>query len=264
MTAMRWWEGPLLSLDFETTTADPLSAVPVSVAFGLVDVGGHFDAWVTALVDPERAIPAAATAIHGITSEAARAGQPRRAVVAAIAKRLSDNATRERLPLVIYNVPFDWPVFILEAERAGIPLPHGQPLIDPLLLDRCLERYRKGSRKLADVARRWGVALRRGQAHTAGADVVAAVQTARALAHAWRPQPDERYTAGFRESDLCFPDFQRRQRELYAAWRDDRNAYWRRIGAREPDGTLRQRVGEWPCGPLVIGPGPVRPVSLDG
>ena len=250
MTAERWWEGPLLGLDFETTGVDPLTAAPVSVAFGPVDVAGSFEPWVACLVDPGCEIPAEATAVHRITTAMARGGQPRRVVAAAIAERLSRNVATEHLPLVIYNAPFDWPIFVLEAQRAQVQLPAGQWIVDPLLLDRTLERYRRGSRKLADVARRWGVELPATQAHTAGADVVAAVQTARAIARAWGPLPDERSTASLRKTDLHFPGFQRRQGELYAAWRDDLNAYWRRIGAKEPDGSLRQHVGEWPCGPL--------------
>ena len=250
----RWWEGPLLGLDFETTGVDPMNAVPVSVAFGLVDVRGTFEPWVAGLVDPGCEIPAEAMAVNGITTAMARAGQSRSAVAIAIAARLAQNAAGERLPLVIYNVPFDWPILVLEAGRAHVSGLVAPWLVDPLLLDRMLEKYRKGSRKLVDVAHRWGIELLATRAHTAGADVVAAVQTARAIARAWGPQPDERETAGLRETDLHFPGFQRRQRELYVAWRDDLNAYWQRKGVCEPDGSPRRHVGDWPCGPLAVGP----------
>jgi DNA polymerase-3 subunit epsilon len=136
---------------------------------------------------------------------------------------------------------------MLEAERAKVTLTNGQSLVDPLLLDRWLDKYRKGSRKLVDVAHRWGVEL--SQAHAADADAIAAAQTARAIALHWGPTRD-RHTSAFRQSDLLFPGARRYQAELYLKWRDDVNAYWERSGAKETDGTPRRATGTWPCGAL--------------
>ncbi len=59
----------------------------------------------------------------------------------------------------------------------------GQDVIDPLVLDKALDRYRRGSRKLADVCAHYGITL--DNAHDASADTLAAIALARALARAY-------------------------------------------------------------------------------
>ena len=67
-----WHDQELLGFDLETTGVDRFFDVPVSFALVTVVDGGVVERR-TSLVDPGREIPEGATAIHGITSERARA-----------------------------------------------------------------------------------------------------------------------------------------------------------------------------------------------
>src|SRR5690606_21222790 len=57
------------------------------------------------------------------------------------------------------------------------------PIVDPLILDRHIDRFRKGSRKLIDVAAHYGVALAEEDAHGSAADAWAPRRVARLFAN---------------------------------------------------------------------------------
>ncbi len=78
-----WTEGEVLGLDFETTGVDRFTDVPVSYALVSVLDGVAVRSW-SGLIDPGREIPSDATAVHGITTERARAeGMPLDAAIGA-------------------------------------------------------------------------------------------------------------------------------------------------------------------------------------
>ena len=178
-----WFQDRLLSLDLETTGLNPFEDRIVQAAAVVVAGDGSIseESW-DGIVDPGIAIPTEASNVHGITTEhARREGVPPAEALRRIAS-LIDAAARVGTPLVIYNAPFDWPFILAEAQRHGVRLiPAGTPvdIIDPLVLDRAMDRYRKGSRKLEAVAPLYGHDL--GHAHDARADAMAAVAVARAL-----------------------------------------------------------------------------------
>ncbi len=170
-----WWESTLVGFDLETTGADPETARIVTACIVTVEPDGH-TAPVTWLVDPGVDIPAGATAVHGITTERARAdGWAAADAIPEIVEVL--RATP--LPLVAFNAAYDFTVLDREARRHSVTPLYPHPVIDPFVLDKQADRYRKGSRKLVDVARHYGVEL--DAAHTADADAVAAVMVARAI-----------------------------------------------------------------------------------
>ena len=126
-------------------------------------------------------IPAEAIAVHGVTTEHARTeGIPAARAVAEITLELS--AFGRHMPVVIYNAPFDLTVLDREIRRHHLHVrpPDGVTVIDPLVLDKHLDRYRRGSRKLSATAAHYGVRLV--DAHDATADTLAAVALARKLA----------------------------------------------------------------------------------
>ena len=63
------------------------------------------------------------------------------------------------------------------------------PVIDPLVVDKRLDRYRRGKRTLDVVAARYGVTL--DGAHDASADAIAAGRVAQALAERYSDQLPE-------------------------------------------------------------------------
>jgi DNA polymerase III subunit epsilon len=130
------------------------------------------DTW-TQLVNPGRPIPAAATAIHGITNDMVRTAPPFRDVAA----RLRGLFDRD-IVFMAYNAGFDFGVLNGEFVRAGVePLPLEQPILDPLQIER-----RVTSRSLGPTFKRYtGRDLE--NAHTADADVHAMVEVLRRQRH---------------------------------------------------------------------------------
>ncbi|MBV1958079.1 exonuclease domain-containing protein [Streptomyces albidoflavus] len=183
---MGWHRELLIGFDLETTGTDPREARIVTAAVIEVADGerrGHR----TWLADPGIPIPAGATAVHGITdARAAAEGSPPDRVADAVAEALT-GYWRAGVPVVAYNAPFDLTLLAAELRRHRLPslaerlggAPVG-PVIDPLTVDRAVDRYRKGSRRLSAVCAEYGVALE--EAHDASADALAAARLARAIA----------------------------------------------------------------------------------
>lgn len=212
---MSWHTQPLLSYDCESTGIDVETARIVTAA--IVDYGTPMDATHTWLSDVDGVeIPAEATAVHGVTTEHAQAnGRPAREVVDEITRRLA-NAQEMGVPLVIMNAPYDLSVLDRECRRHGLATLDERigrpvcPVIDPLVIDRAADRYRKGRRTLEALCGHYGIEL--GEAHAAHADAAAAVRVAVALAekfpelqvdpgklHGWQVTWHGRWAANFQE-----------------------------------------------------------------
>jgi DNA polymerase III subunit epsilon len=223
---MTWHEDLLVGFDLETTGTDPRQARIVTAAVTEVKSGEPVRrrAW---LADPGVPIPAETTAIHGVSTErATREGRPAAEVAAEVADALRGYWARQ-VPVVVYNAPFDLTLLDEELRRYALPplvAPGGSPgpVIDPLVIDRALDRYRRGKRTLEASCQVYGVELR--GAHEAGADALAAVRVARAVALR-HPQAGQ----------ASLTDLQGLQAGWYAAWAEDFSAWLRRKGAADPD-----------------------------
>ncbi|WP_017569349.1 exonuclease domain-containing protein [Nocardiopsis halotolerans] len=173
-----WHTTPMLGFDTETSSRDADTAFLVSAA--LVDREGKSRTW---LVDPgPREIPADAVAVHGISTERARAeGRPAEECLEEISQALVEQLSSGQ-GLVVFNAPYDLRVLSGElerhamtslAERLGAP---PAPVVDPLVIDRGVEPYRRGKRNLGAMCEYYGVELT--DAHTATADASAALALA--------------------------------------------------------------------------------------
>lgn len=173
-----WHEGPLIGLDFETTGVDPSSDLPVQVAVVSCDGRGtrSRDVW---LVDPGVVIPEAAVAIHGISTETARTfGRDLNRTAVALHRRLLE-ATLEEIPIVAMNASFDVTIADELFARAGLAPLEWRLVIDPLVIDRQMDKYRKGKRRLDALCAHYGVRL--DGAHDAGEDATAALDLVREI-----------------------------------------------------------------------------------
>ncbi|MET7795698.1 3'-5' exonuclease [Streptomyces decoyicus] len=177
---MSWHLGRLTGFDLETTSPDPLTARIVTACVVRCGAGQPVESrsWLTD-VDGEE-IPEGAAAIHGVSTEKARAeGMDLRAAVDEILNALSDAAT-DGHPIVAMNARYDLTLLDREAERYGMtPLEqrHGQlRVVDPFVIDKQVDRYRKGKRTLTHLCQHYQVPL--GDAHTADADALAACRVA--------------------------------------------------------------------------------------
>ncbi|PYC88125.1 DNA polymerase III subunit epsilon [Streptomyces tateyamensis] len=185
MSEPSWASGPLAAFDLETTGTDVERDRIVTAALVVLDHPGAVPRTRGWLLDPGVAIPEGASAIHGISTEQARAqGAPAAAGVAEITAAVA-GVLATCTPLVIMNAPYDLSLLDRECRRHGVtPLSARlggapSPVIDPLVLDKNLDRYRKGKRNLQALCAHYGVPLER--AHEAGADALAAAGVARRL-----------------------------------------------------------------------------------
>lgn len=178
-----YYEQPLLSLDTETTGVDVFTdrMVTCNMTYDYNNgITPHYVAnWI---VNPGVEIPQGASDVHGITTEIAQrdGGDPREALwnIATHLKNWEDLG----FPVVIYNAAFDASLLNAEFDRYSIPRPTSWGrVIDPLVLDKGVEPYRRGSRKLVDTARHYGIELSEENAHSADFDALASLGIARAI-----------------------------------------------------------------------------------
>ncbi|MFD8521953.1 3'-5' exonuclease [Streptomyces capillispiralis] len=180
-----WYEGPLAAFDTETTGVDVEADRIVSAAVVVQDAPGARPRITRWLVNPGVPVPAAATEVHGLTEEHLhRNGRWPAPVMYEVAQVLAEQAAVGR-PVVVMNAPFDLTLLDRELRRHRASLLdrwfERSPLLvlDPWVLDKHLDRYRKGRRTLTDLCAHYGVALE--DAHDAGADAVAALEVTRAV-----------------------------------------------------------------------------------
>lgn len=182
------WLSRIGVFDLETTGIDVGSDRIVSAHVGVLDAKGREIAARSWLADPGVPIPDGAAAVHGITTERARReGRIAREVVAEVTQSLRALFI-QGLPVVAYNASYDFSLLTHECLRHGIqPLQMPGPIIDPHVIDRAVDRYRKGKRTLEVVAEHYGVTLE--GAHEASADAIAAGRVAQAIARAFALAP---------------------------------------------------------------------------
>lgn len=177
---MSWFEGRLCGFDLETTGIDPEQDRIVTAC--VVQCGdGHPVAAANWLADPGVDIPEPAAKVHGITTERARAeGRPVGEVVEQVVAALAAVVLSD-IPVVAMNAVYDLTMLDREARRHGV-----QPLtdivdtdirvIDPRVLDKQIDPFRRGRRTLTDLCAHYKVPL--DGAHSADADAIAACRVA--------------------------------------------------------------------------------------
>ncbi len=229
-----WHAGTVVGFDLETTGTDPHTARIVSAAVVAVESDGRVGSSRAWMVDPGMPIPAEASAVHGISTEQARAnGMPARVAVAEILAELQ-NAWSAGLPIVVFNAPYDLTLIDAEARRHRLPGLSDRVgwadacIIDPLVIDRKVDRYRRGKRTLSASALFYGVDAP--DAHSADGDAIAACRVARAIAGA-NAIVQEAAAASLHSAQIGW----------YAEWAVTFQAYLRSRGSDEVIDAL------WPC-----------------
>lgn len=244
-TTSPWHQGYLVCFDLETTGPDPTTARIVTAdVIWLNPVDGAIAATKSYLADPGIEIPAEAAEIHGITTEYARVhGQPAADVALLVLDDL-EAAWSRGLPVVAFNACYDLTVTDRELRRHhDRQLAITGPVLDPLVIDRGVDKWRKGSRKLPDMCQFYGVTLT--NAHNSAADAEAAgrVIVAQARRHAVK--------VGRRDLRSLWGA----QRAWHRAWADNYESYVRRTKAEagEPEAEIAavHINREWPLIPYA-------------
>ena len=173
---MTWHEESFLALDIESTGTDPwtdriVTASLVEVRNGKTE---HVQSW---LLNPGVPIPVEAEAVHGIsTLQASRDGVAPELALEEITSTLA-GWLEQLKPVVAFNAAFDLTMLETENQRHGVTtlterVTEIRPVIDPLIVDKHVDTYRRGKRTLTALTLHYGVALE--NAHSATADAEAA------------------------------------------------------------------------------------------
>lgn len=221
---MGWTQDVWLGFDTETTGIDVAGDRIVTAALVVREADGSTPSSRTWLIDPGVEIPEAATAVHGITTAHARehGAAPAEAldeVAQVIAGALGSGAV-----LVVFNAAYDLSILRAELSRHGLATLEERlgrevsPVVDPLVVDRKVDRFRKGKKTLEAMGEAYGVAAN-DSAHTADGDVAHTLAVLEALT-ARHPQVTEMPAA----------DLHAAQALWHAEWAEDFEGFLRRKG----------------------------------
>lgn len=247
---MSWYERTLVAFDTETTGTNPETARIVTAAVVTVDIAGRKTRKDELVVNPGIDIPAEATEVHGITTEyAATYGTPARDAVRVLAAQLADTA-RAGWPIVVFHAAYDLTLLDRECRRYELPTlsemveSDGSHLsvVDPLVIDREMERFRKGKKTLDACCKANGIVLPEAEAHTAAGDALASARLAWKQARRWREV-----------GGIGLAELQQRQATWHAQWAQHFEEYLRTQGKNE-------RIDRsWPIRPCSEPAGSVAP-----
>lgn len=221
-----WWESEALAWDTESTGVDVQTDRVVTIA--LVRLGNGKPTRESYLINPGVEIPAAATAVHGITTEHAKANGCAPADALDTAADALASAMSRGIPVIGMNCPYDFTLFHFDclrhdvrtlSERLG-----GHDKLRPVVDIYCLDKqvsWRKGSRKLTDLCAFYGV--KHHGAHDSAYDALASAMVAAKL------------VAGHQKASVMSLD------ELHDAqvgWKAEQNtSYQQYRDSQRPEGT---------------------------
>ena len=204
------WLETIAVFDTETTGLNLAQDRIVTAALHRMNANGDvlpggFD-WV---MNPGIPIPEVASKVHGFYDKDVEKAMPAvegvNQIVAAIQACFD-----EGIPVLAYNAAYDFTILHYEALRhnAG-PLTFGT-VIDPLVIDKTIDKYRKGKRNLVSAAERYQVQLL--AAHTAKDDAVAAGHVGLAML---------RYFSAQEKPVVPFPESMQSLHDQQAQWADE-------------------------------------------
>lgn len=219
-------EAKYLVFDTETTGIDVFNDRIVQLFIATADAEGNLlETWEW-IIDPGVEVPDEASNVHGFTTEYLRENgeTPKTALHAAY--RVFN--TYEHLTWVAYNLSFDLSILDTELERHldlhdfSFVVQREGSFFDPLVVDRAKDKYRKGKRKLENVAGHYGVPFNPDEAHKADYDVKITARVAAEVA--------KRYGIPSNAE----------QAEMHKAWGENFQSFLRR---NDPDAVVDS---DWP------------------
>lgn len=199
-------------------------------------IGEH--SWV---IDAGVEIPEVAAEVHGMDTAWVRE-HGRKDVSTAIEEIVHELSEYAHAGYIIggYNHSFDLAMLEAEAKRynpgiTGLRIRETARFLCPLTIDRAVDKYRKGSRKLVDVAHHYGVEVDESTLHDASGDVTITEKLIpKVLNKAWD-------SMGGASQGLTRDEFIDKLQELQVEWKRDwathLTEYFEKIGKTEEDGS---------------------------
>lgn len=263
--------GPMLAFDTETTGVQvETDRVVTTCTAWLTPATPLWTQDITSqLLAVEIDIPAEAEAVHGISTKFARDnGVPPAEALDIVAADLA-RAMLAKIPVVGSNLAYDLTILDRELRRHDLPTVDERlgrdlaPVIDILVLDKYLDPYRKGSRKLVDLCRHYGVRIE--GAHDSTGDALAAARVAFRIG--WLARADAA-TLRLAAAQNPYPALDRmREREVAGRYRElagmtladvhDAQVLWRQEQQESLGEYFRRKGlpfdgdGHWPMRPLT-------------
>ncbi|KQO98800.1 exonuclease domain-containing protein [Leifsonia sp. Leaf264] len=209
----------LTVFDTETTGVNDTDRI-VTAYIATIDRAGNVLEEHNFLLNPEMEIPQVAIDVHGVTNDIARTqGTNHKEGVAEIT-RLLKASSDAGIPITAFNGAFDVSITHRDAKRHGLDgIEDLGTMIDPFIIDKKLDQFRKGPRKLSNICKLYDVNLE--NAHTADADAIGAGLVA------WKMLDK----VAEKEGDLTMDQLQARQTRWAAKQAASLQAYFRNKGA---------------------------------
>ena len=189
------------------------------------------------VIDPGVDVPKGASDVHGMSTEWVREHGRKDAerAIREIAGFL-DEAQMRGCPIVGYNSSFDLGILDRELVRhgavgLGTGLSMATEFFDPIIYDRAMDKYRKGGRKLMDVARHYGIPIDESRLHQAEYDVIVTARLAWLL---------------LKKSPHTVSELQGLQEAWKRDWAGGLTKYFANSGKTEPDGSKIIVDGSFP------------------
>lgn len=224
--------------DAETTGVDIAQDRIITFYAMITNIKGEVLREQSWTIDPGVEVPQGASDVHGMTTEWVREnGRKDTAEAIQEIAMFHIDAIAEGFPVVGFNHSFDLGMLNHELIRhfgEGLETTvefREAHYFDPLIYDRATDKYRRGKRKLMDVARHWGIEIDETKLHDAQYDVEITSKTA------WRMLQKSPYT---------LKQMQSLQKQWKKEWAKHLTEYFHSIGQTENDGSKIIVDGSFP------------------
>lgn len=221
------WPDRALVFDVESTGIDVFNDRIVQLFIGIADGNGDLVEKYEWLIDPGIEVPEEASNVHGFTT--AFLGENGYDPQFALNEAWDILYDETEIPWVAFNLNYDLSILDSEFRRTGVVDTFGQDiqdwgvqLIDGLVIDRAKDKYRKGKRRLENMAAAYGIPFDAETAHNAAYDVEVTAKVTRAIVNKHGMMTNAE------------------QSEAYAEWAHGLQEYLRRS---DPDASVN---GDWP------------------
>ena len=223
-------EAVYLCADTETTGVDALNDRIIQLVVATADAEGNIlECWEW-FINPDVPVPDEAAEVHGFSNEyLAENGRPAAEV---FAEAIGVFREHWKLIQVQYNMNFDLTFLDAEFKRWGIADNFGAAmseyarLYDCYVTDRACDKYRKGKRKLLNLADYYGISYNEDELHNALADVTLTAKVAVAVRNKYGLPTNQQ------------------QADWHKAWAENFRDYLRRNGKTEEE--VAGVSGDWP------------------
>lgn len=223
--------------DVESTGID-IENDRILTVYGMVQsINGEILDEIKLTIDPGVEVPKGASDVHGMSTEWIRE-HGRKDVGKAVREIAGflDEAQMKGYPIVGYHNSYDLGILDRELVRHGaVSLGTGLSMateyFDPIIYDRATDKYRKGGRRLMDVAKHYGILLDESRLHEAEYDVIVTAELT------WIMLKKSRWT---------LPELQSLQKTWKKDWAEHLTEYFASQGKTEENGDKIVVDGSFP------------------